>query len=551
MVNPSKIKFDSGLDSSGIAFVEASPAEAQASDVSAEPASAVAGSADLPPVASFTMHLSHEAESTNPRHYGKHKHGLRGSYRLHVIGAFALIAALTAFITIGVVAVMFSLYFTSYTTENMEALAESTAMRIAENYKDAGTLEGLDYDALMQSAQMGDEIGAMVIDAVGNSVYTSAGTSAGTDAISEKQAPDAASQVAIASINVGNKSVGSVRIWVYGSDVLMNRLDREFMQSTYSVLAVAALCAIVVAAVLGILFSRTLVMPVSLISRAAHELSEGNLSARTRLSGKSEIQRLGRTFDEMAESLEREHDMEMRLTSDVAHELRTPLMAIRATVEAMMDGVYATDAEHLMLVDADVQRLSRLVDALLKLTRIEQGSQEMKESVVDLGDLAEEAVGLHEVLCEDKGLKIAAHVTGVVKSFCDRDMIKQCIANLISNAVRYTPAGGRIDVSVSREDDMAVIDVKDTGIGLSEEDVKNVFARFWRADDARHQESGGLGIGLTVVKGIIARHHGAIGVKGQLGVGSTFTIKIPYYDEKLERMQASAIMKEIDKRLRQ
>ena len=119
----------------------------------------------------------------------------------------------------------------------------------------------------------------------------------------------------------------------------------------------------------------------------------------------------------------------------------------------------------------------------------------------------------------------------------DYDMIRQAVVNLISNAVRYTPSGG-VDVSVRRGTAMANISVKDTGIGLSPEEAKMVFSRFWRADAGRNRESGGLGIGLAVVKEIVDRHNGWVGVEGETGKGATFTIHIPLYEDTISRVRA-------------
>lgn len=470
----------------------------------------------------------------------------RNSYRASMVGAFALVAAATAAVIIGVVAFLFSMYFTSYTSDNMKSVADFAADRISEEYRYVRAMDSVNYGLVMQNLQLDEDAGLMVLDVNGNTMYDSSKAD-GRDG-AEEPGPSAASQVAIASIVCDSQEIGSVRLWIYGSDILMNKLDLAFRNNTYESLLWAGVVAVVIATLIGLWFSNTLIKPIRKISHAAKQISEGNLSARTGMTGRNEISQLGEQFDEMAESIENDRQMEMRLTSDVAHELRTPLMAIQATVEAMIDGVYDTDAEHLALVDSEVRRLSRLVDSLLKLSRLERRSQPMNEEVNDIGELVDVVVSSYETLIQDLGLKIESHDSGSVKAVCDKDLIRQAVANLVSNAARYTPEGGRIDVYVHRDDDWAVIDVKDTGIGLTPEEEKMVFSRFWRADSDRGRSSGGLGIGLSVVKEIVNRHKGHIKVKGEKGVGSTFTIMLPAYDEETARKQARAAIRSFEMR---
>jgi len=183
-------------------------------------------------------------------------------------------------------------------------------------------------------------------------------------------------------------------------------------------------------------------------------------------------------------------------------------------------------------VNSEVQRLGRLVDALLKLSRLENRSTPMKEEKVNVGQLIAGIVATHEMFVADSGLTLNYHADDDVFVLGDPDMIRQATANLISNAVRYTKEGGCIDVTVGKGDLMASIAVKDTGIGLSPEEAKMVFSRFWRADAGRNRDVGGLGVGLAVVKEIVDRHGGWVKVEGEKGKGACFTIYLPLYAEE-------------------
>ena len=162
----------------------------------------------------------------------------------------------------------------------------------------------------------------------------------------------------------------------------------------------------------------------------------------------------------------------------------------------------------------------------------------MKEEVVNVGELISGIVATHEMFVSDSGLTLEYDAQPDVMVVGDADMIRQATANLISNAVRYTPEGGHITVSVKKGDIMASIAVRDTGIGLSKEEARMVFSRFWRADAGRNRESGGLGVGLAVVKEIVDRHGGWVQVEGEKGKGACFTIHIPLYDEAAEKHRA-------------
>ncbi|MDR0513933.1 MAG: ATP-binding protein, partial [Coriobacteriaceae bacterium] len=152
-----------------------------------------------------------------------------------------------------------------------------------------------------------------------------------------------------------------------------------------------------------------------------------------------------------------------------------------------------------------------------------------------VGELTAGIIATHEAFVTDSGLSLEFQADKDVYVFGDADMIRQATANLISNAVRYTPEGGNINVRVKRGDIMATIAVQDSGIGLTPEEAKMVFSRFWRADAGRNRESGGLGIGLAVVKEIVDRHGGWVHVDGRPNQGATFTIYIPLYDEEAVR----------------
>ena len=321
-----------------------------------------------------------------------------------------------------------------------------------------------------------------------------------------------------------------MRLWAFGSEALLTKSDAAFRTNSYRAIRWAAAVAIALACLIGMIVSRALTKPIKRITSTAAQIRNGDLTARTGLTGGDEIGRLGETFDEMATSLERDIKLEHRLTSDVAHELRTPLMAMQATVEAMQDGVLPADDEHFETLANEVRRLSKLVDAMLHLSRIENGTNQLSTERTDLVYMVSSLVSTQHQLFHEKGLHLRFSdetLDGVLYADINPDMISEAVVNLLSNAMRYTKPDGWVVVTVAQERQEAIISVADTGIGIAKEDIPRTFSRFWRSDASREMESGGLGVGLSLTKEIIDRHNGTIAVESELGKGTTFTLRIP------------------------
>ena len=298
-------------------------------------------------------------------------------------------------------------------------------------------------------------------------------------------------------------------------------------EELYIAFIVAGVVALVLSVILGLFFAAGIARPIQRISKAADAIKEGDLSARTGLQTDDEIGLLGQRFDEMADAIERDRDLERQLIGDVAHELRTPLMAIQATVEAIQDGVFEADEEHLNTISFETKRLGRLVEALLHLNRLENGTADVKSELINLSNVVLGLATTHEALVESAGIMFFTDIAKDVMIVGDQDLISQAIANLLSNAVRYTPDNGMITVELIRKDGYAQISVADTGVGIAEDDLKKVFSRFWRADGARQSVGGGLGIGLALVQEVVDQHRGDVRVESKLGEGSTFIMRLP------------------------
>lgn len=460
--------------------------------------------------------------------------------------------------------------FNSYTRSNMESIARAAAEAISAEYqKEGGWTEGvLEYaesvtrissDIGIQILDENDEIifddtwatsepPAILLEALGSNTTL---TSADVRPPRVSLAPTSTESVVSTPIKIDDRRIGTVRLWAFGSDALLTKSDAAFRTASYRAIATATILATLVALVIGVVLSRSTVAPIKRITSTAQQIRNGDLTARTGLSGSDELGQLGETFDDMASTLERDIALEHRLTSDVAHELRTPLMAMQAMVEAMQDGVLPCDEERLATVGGEVRRLSRLVDAMLQLSRMENGTAPFNPEKTDIAELVRNLVISHEQLFVDNELELffddgSLDENGEPREIyaeVDRDMINQALTNLMSNALRYTPEGGRVVVTVSEDKNDATISIADTGMGISPEDLSRVFGRFWRSDASRERVSGGLGVGLALTKQIVDTHHGYISVSSEVDKGTTFVVHIPHkYKEAQTAKRSSATM---------
>ena len=464
------------------------------------------------------------------------------SFRARVATGFAVVAILTTVLFVVVLSVSWNEEFHNYTRSTLEELADSTAATLERSYANKGYWTASDLETAASSAESLEDIGVQICDAKKTAVYDStlaaSGQTANSYATDMSLAPAASQMVSVDVHGRSGEKVGTVSVWVYGSEYLLTQRDESFRTGSFKAIGVAGFVAVLLSVILGFVISRVLTTPVRTISHTAARIKEGELSARCGVRGKDDLGQLGETFDEMAEKIENDRELERRLTNDMAHELRTPLMSMLATVEAMQDGVYGCDQEHLALVRSEITRLSRLVDGMLSLSRLENGSVHMDIVPTDAVELVAGIAATHKAMLDEVGLDLRfenACDTDELVVELDRDTITQAVTNFISNAMRYTPAPGTVTVRVNRDGNDALISVQDTGIGIAKEDISRVFGRFWRAEESRNRAKGGLGVGLAVTKEIADRHHGKIEVDSTQGVGTTFTLRLPLKQPKIKQ----------------
>jgi len=282
-----------------------------------------------------------------------------------------------------------------------------------------------------------------------------------------------------------------------------------------------------IAIVLSSVVARRITRPVEQLTRAVEGMSRGDLAVRVPESGRDEIGQLARSFNTMADSLATQRELRQRMVNDVAHELRTPLTNVRCELEALQDGLSVPDAETIASIHSEVLQLGRLVDDLQELAVAEAGRLELNRQLLDLsGWIAEEAETLRSE-ARRHGLEIEVSPASRLIVNADAMRLKQVLRNLVSNAITHTGTGGRITVAVRAVASSAEVAVGDTGEGIPAAELERVFERFYRLDPSRSRNTGGVGLGLAIVRQIVEAHGGGVRAESEPGKGSTFYFSIP------------------------
>jgi two-component system, OmpR family, sensor kinase len=275
--------------------------------------------------------------------------------------------------------------------------------------------------------------------------------------------------------------------------------------------------------------------PVDGIINEVEAITDGrSLHRRLALDGSGdELSRLTRTLNAMIERLETSFGALRRFTADASHELKTPLTVMRADVERALTSGGHTSAEQLEPLEEalrEVRRMSDLVDSLLTLARADEGRFDLINEPVALEPLVREVYETAVILGEDAGISVYMPVLEDVTVYGDATRLRQLFLNLVTNAIKYTPSGGRVDLSLSKRLDAITFTVRDTGIGIAANDLPFIFDRFWRADRVRSRasERGGFGLGLAIAQYIAHAHGGSLTVSSRLGRGSVFTVTLPF-----------------------
>jgi heavy metal sensor kinase len=283
----------------------------------------------------------------------------------------------------------------------------------------------------------------------------------------------------------------------------------------------------------GVFLARRALKPVDEMTRKARSIEERDLSQRLEVKTRDELGRLASTLNDMIARLERAFGRQRQFTSDASHELRAPLAVIEAesTLSLQRKRAAGEYRQSLETIAQEAARMSLIIDQLLSLARADSEKEPLSLEELSLGELLGELSSDLEVLCRRKGLKL--ELTQLEDSMVkgDRLRLRVLFLNLLDNAIRYTPGGGTVSISLRREGQMAVVSISDTGPGIPEADLPHIFERFYRVDKARSRTEGGTGLGLSIAQYIAEVHGGRIEAESEPGKGSTFRVWLPLSED--------------------
>ena len=303
----------------------------------------------------------------------------------------------------------------------------------------------------------------------------------------------------------------------------------NFRAGVFDSLGYAVLAAVLVAVTVSVVFSRRIVAPIRAMMGASQRIADGRYDERVKVSGSDELGQLGEHFNRMAERLEHTETMRRQLLGDVSHELRTPLTAIGGYMEGLTDGVLPATPETFEQVRMEASRLSRLVDDLQELSRVEAGAYRLDIHPVKFSDLLTTTTKRLAHQFTEKQVRLTSLPSAPALVSVDEDRMIQVLTNLLGNALAYTASGGEVTISSLRLNQEIQISIKDSGAGIPAESLAHIFDRFYRVDKSRSRAAGGgSGIGLTIARAFVEAHGGRIWAESPgEGQGSTFSFTLP------------------------
>lgn len=447
---------------------------------------------------------------------------MNDKYRVRGQGTVGLRLALT-FIAVAVLAValvaVLAVLFTDrdiavLVQQRRDDLTSSLAADAVSTYN-TGKPGWSDVD-LAPALKLADSDGAQaaVLDAQGRvvvSTLTKAGDSSGI--ISR-----------VLTSGAGNQRIGTllVRFTGQGLTASVYNLRASLVRAVIGAAGLAAVLALLAA----VLVSRRITRPVTRLIESVRAMTRGDEQARAgQVAGApAELRELAVAFDQMADTLTAHEQVRRNLVADVAHELRTPVAVLQANTEALLDGLVAHTPEQTVSLHEEVLRLGRMVEDLQTLAAAEAAALQLSRKPCDLARIAAEEAEEWEVSFATAGVSFT-HRLEPAPVLADAGRIHQVIANLLSNALKFTPSGGHVSISLSRSGGEARLEVSDTGPGISPEDQVHAFDRLWRGPGAA--QTAGSGIGLAVAAELARAHEGHIEVASELGHGSRFTLILP------------------------
>ena len=324
----------------------------------------------------------------------------------------------------------------------------------------------------------------------------------------------------------GTEEIGMMEIQSVGPYAYTEH-DALFISDMESKLVFVAFISLLIPLFFALVVSKKLSSPIVTINDFTQKIAKGRYSSLSlEETGIREIDDLLVSVNDLSLQLQHQQKIRNRLSSDIAHEIRTPLTTLKGNIEAMIDGVWEISEERLYRCYEEISRITRLIGEIDRINELESQESQLQKTTFDLTELAQQIVDNFQPMLVENKLNCSVSGNRVFIS-ADRDKIHQVLTNLLANAIKFTPSGGRIDLYVSQSKGTASFRIIDNGQGIPPDEVGQIFERFYMAEPSRNSKLGGQGIGLSIVKGIVNAHQGTISVDSIYGKGTTFTINLP------------------------
>ncbi|HEX9018709.1 MAG TPA: ATP-binding protein [Anaerolineaceae bacterium] len=304
--------------------------------------------------------------------------------------------------------------------------------------------------------------------------------------------------------------------------------ENLYLTHTNEALVYAVIGSMLVALIVALVLARTLIRPLRALTQAARNMTNGQFDQQVKVGSNDEVGQLAQAFNDMSQEVTRVNLLKRQMTADIAHDLRTPLTVIGGYVESMRDGVLQPTTERLSLIYTEIERLQNLVGDLKMLSLADAGELSLHQQLHDPKTLLEQAAAPFQHRAETQQIELSVEADADLPRVNVDDLrMMQVFHNLISNAIRYTPDGGKISLRARAENGSVVISVADNGSGIPTEDLPNIFDRFYRVDKSRNGNSGESGLGLAIVKALVEAQDGKIYAESELGKGTTISVHFP------------------------
>ncbi len=457
---------------------------------------------------------------------------LSAGFLLAVIGAILIVSFISNY--------MVGKKFNNYLVDEHKDKVNKIIITAQDLYNDKTGFSNYNKDELLRYAVM-EELYIQVKDLSGNVVFDS-----GNSHLQHRGMMESMMGTMMkngmgnhSSMNVGEykeeihslvkdkKNIGTIVVGYFGTSYL-NQGALTFKMTLNHSFILSGFIALLFGLGVSFILAKQLTKPLVKITKTANEMRKGDLTVRSKVKTKTkEIEELSASINYLAETLQNQEMLRKRLTSDMAHEIRTPLTTLKTHVEALLDGIWEPTEERLQSFYDEIERLTSLVDNLRNLAKLEQADSKLNKTKFNLSSELEKVILSFEPLYSQNNHVIISNIDKNIWVYMDKDKLKQIMHNLLSNGYKYLKAQGKVAVELKKGKEGIYIKVQDNGIGIPEKDIPYIFERFYRTDLSRSKNTGGSGIGLTITKSLVESHGGKISVESKEEEGSTFIVQFP------------------------